>query len=129
MDQFETPLGNLKVDIETTAELARSGMFNYVKRESEENEHSLEMQLPYIKKVFQGHDVSIVPIIVGDLSKESERAYGKLLAPYLTDPKTLFIISSDFCHWGERFNYTPQTTPDKSDTVKYLDEGGMKEIA
>ena len=36
----------------------------------------------------------------------SEAAYGELLAPYLDDPSNLFIISSDFCHWGMRFNYT-----------------------
>lgn len=36
----------------------------------------------------------------------SEAAYGALLAPYLDDPSNLFVISSDFCHWGMRFNYT-----------------------
>lgn len=32
--------------------------------------------------------------------------YGKIFAPYLADPQTLFVISSDFCHWGQRFRYT-----------------------
>ncbi len=32
--------------------------------------------------------------------------YGEILAPYLADPTSVFIISSDFCHWGTRFNYT-----------------------
>jgi hypothetical protein len=36
----------------------------------------------------------------------SEAKYGQLLAPYLADPSNLFIISSDFCHWGSRFKYT-----------------------
>jgi len=36
----------------------------------------------------------------------SEARYGKLLAPYLADPSNLFIISSDFCHWGSRFRFT-----------------------
>jgi hypothetical protein len=36
----------------------------------------------------------------------SEARYGALLAPYLSDPANLFIISSDFCHWGSRFRYT-----------------------
>lgn len=35
-----------------------------------------------------------------------EARYGKILGPYLDDPSNLFIISSDFCHWGSRFNYT-----------------------
>ena len=29
-----------------------------------------------------------------------------MLAPYLADPSNLFIVSSDFCHWGARFNFT-----------------------
>jgi hypothetical protein len=36
----------------------------------------------------------------------SEARYGALLSPYLSDPSNLFIISSDFCHWGSRFRYT-----------------------
>lgn len=45
-------------------------------------------------------DFSIVPILVGALSKNKEHEYGKLLSKYLADPSNLFVISSDFCHWG-----------------------------
>jgi predicted class III extradiol MEMO1 family dioxygenase len=31
--------------------------------------------------------------------------YGKIFAPYFDDPETLFIFSSDFCHWGTRFKF------------------------
>lgn len=48
----------------------------------------------------------IVPIMVGSLTVEREAAYGQLLAPYLADPNNLFVVSSDFCHWGQRFRYT-----------------------
>lgn len=37
---------------------------------------------------------------------DQEALYGQLLMPYLLDPNNLFVISSDFCHWGQRFNYT-----------------------
>ena len=36
----------------------------------------------------------------------SEAVYGQALAPYLDDPGNVFVISSDFCHWGARFNFT-----------------------
>lgn len=49
---------------------------------------------------------TIVPIMVGSLSVDSEALYGEILAPYLADPQNLFVISSDFCHWGQRFRYT-----------------------
>ena len=48
----------------------------------------------------------LVPILVGSTSATTERTYGQILAPYLADPSSAFIISSDFCHWGTRFNYT-----------------------
>lgn len=48
----------------------------------------------------------IVPILVGSLSAEREACYGRVLASYLADPQNLFVISSDFCHWGQRFRYT-----------------------
>lgn len=40
------------------------------------------------------------------MSPEQEKLYGDILAPYLNDPQNLFVISSDFCHWGSRFRYT-----------------------
>lgn len=70
----------------------------------DEEEHSIEMHLPYVAKVMEsrrGH-YTIVPILVGALSEEKEILYGKLLSKYLADPENLFVISSDFCHWGER---------------------------
>lgn len=80
---------------------------------TDEDEHSLEMHLPYIYKClslsFPSGPASfppLTPILVGSTSPEKERLYGKLLAPYLADPENVFIISSDFCHWGSRFSYT-----------------------
>ena len=49
---------------------------------------------------------TVVPILVGSLSPEKEAKYGRIFAKYLADPTNLFIISSDFCHWGQRFRYT-----------------------
>jgi AmmeMemoRadiSam system protein B len=45
-------------------------------------------------------DIQIVPIVVGDITKEQELEYGRILAPYLAEEGTVFIASSDFCHWS-----------------------------
>jgi AmmeMemoRadiSam system protein B len=63
------------------------------------------MHLPYIVKTL-GKNVKIVPILTGPVNEETADKYGKIFAPYFDDPKNLFIFSSDFCHWGERFQYT-----------------------
>ncbi|GAA5898163.1 Mho1p [Sporobolomyces salmoneus] len=114
---YSTPLGELPLDRETISELSKTGKFEWMDRETDEDEHSLEMHLPYIRKVFEGRDIKIVPILVGSISTSKEKSFGSLLAPYLSDPETLFVISSDFCHWGTRFRYThfhPPTTDDLS---------------
>lgn len=49
---------------------------------------------------------TIVPILVGSISPDVEATYGEILAPYLADSQNLFVVSSDFCHWGKRFSYT-----------------------
>ena len=47
--------------------------------------------------------IKLVPIMVGSTNAEKEAYYGKLLGKYLDDENTIFIISSDFCHWGKRW--------------------------
>ena len=69
------------------------------------------MHLPYIYKMLSNTFPSpdsyppLVPILVGHTTSSREREYSALLAPYLADPTSIFIISSDFCHWGDNFNY------------------------
>lgn len=74
-------------------------------RKTDEAEHSLEMHIPYIKLVFGDHPFKLVPIMVGNLSQKSEQEFGEKLAPYLDNDDNLFVISSDFCHWGSNFDY------------------------
>ncbi|GAA5953884.1 hypothetical protein JCM8115_004186 [Rhodotorula mucilaginosa] len=112
---YETPIGQLPLDLETINELRETGKFQGMDLSTDEDEHSIEMHLPYIRKVFEGRNIKIVPILVGSISTSSEKTFGALLAPYLADPHTLFVISSDFCHWGTRFRYTHYHPPDSDD--------------
>lgn len=94
--------------------LRETGAFSDIPESSDEDEHSLEMHLPYIwKRLEQTHGKGksedfppIVPILVGDNSGAREKEFGTLLGPYFRDPENAFVVSSDFCHWGTRFSYT-----------------------
>jgi AmmeMemoRadiSam system protein B len=111
-DFYETPLGNLKLDSSTIAELHKTGKFDKMSKSTDEDEHSLEMHLPYIykaiSKAFDSTDQypSLVPILVGSTNAAREASYGEVLKPYIQDPDNVFVVSSDFCHWGSRFSYT-----------------------
>ena len=102
---YMTPLGGLAIDQEVYTALRGTGQFDYMQLKVDEREHSLEMHLPYIAHIMGDQKYTLVPIMVGALSEEAEARYGELLAPYLADPANLFVISSDFCHWGERFGF------------------------
>ncbi|KAG9001069.1 hypothetical protein FRB94_007131 [Tulasnella sp. JGI-2019a] len=103
---YQTPIGDLPLDRQTTDEIHGTGEFTQMRLESDEDEHSIEMHLPYVRKVFEGQDIQIVPILVGSLTPANEKRYGAILAPYLARDDTFTVISSDFCHWGSRFSYT-----------------------
>ncbi|KAI4374576.1 hypothetical protein MLD38_012557 [Melastoma candidum] len=103
---YRTPVGDLPLDLEVIEELKATGKFEQMDLRIDEAEHSMEMHLPYLAKVFEGYQVKVVPIMVGAVNPENEAMYGNLLAKYVDDPQNFFSVSSDFCHWGSRFNYT-----------------------
>ena len=127
---YETPLDSspLPLDHETiyhhssltpTTSQNRNIKFDRMSSEVDEAEHSCEMQLPYLHRLLQlqhpGDPTSsyppLIPIMIGSTNSPTEVALGSILAPYIADPTNVFIISSDFCHWGCRFNYTYSTPP------------------
>lgn len=103
---YKTPIGDLPIDLEVNEELKATGKFELMDLRVDEAEHSMEMHLPYLAKVFEGYPVKVVPILVGALDMDNEAKYGQLLAKYVDDPSNFFSVSSDFCHWGSRFSYT-----------------------
>ena len=40
--------------------------------------------------------------MVGSLDPITQDYYSNILVKYFDDPNTIFVISSDFCHWGKR---------------------------
>jgi len=110
---YRTPLGDLPLDVATLAELRRTGEFSELPMEVDEREHSLELQLPFLAELLlngpmrgTGPPAMLVPMLVGQVGRRDEETYGRLLAPYLEAEGTLFVVSSDFCHWGAQFGYT-----------------------
>ncbi|KAJ7552957.1 hypothetical protein O6H91_06G078300 [Diphasiastrum complanatum] len=127
---YKTPLGDLPIDTEVYEELRATKKFEDMDLDVDEAEHSMEMHLPYLARIFKGWPVKIVPILVGALTSESEAVYGRLLAKYLDDSSNFFSVSSDFCHWGSRFNYTYHEKKRGAiyKSIEALDQSGMSII-
>ena len=96
-DYYATPLGNVKVDRETALKLTEDSVFTY-HPEAHDNEHCLEVQLPFLQRLFTESAPSIVPIIISTNDFQKLMKMSELLKPYLNDDN-LFIISSDFSHY------------------------------
>lgn len=133
---LETPLGDLRVDREVVDGLLEnaqdSGGARFVKMgfDMDEAEHSIEMHLPFIKYVFRDADVKVVPIVVGSLSEEKEKQFGRVLSSWIGDGETFWVVSSDFCHWGWRFRYTRLDRRSEYiwQSIERLDREGMSII-
>ena len=106
-EKFETPFGDVKVDTDTINKLlANNELFFTISQSIDVKEHSIEMEMPFLKYIFGKNDFSIVPIMIGHNDLETNTAIGKALYDLYEDPKTLVVISSDFCHWGQNFGFT-----------------------
>lgn len=124
---YETPLGNIPVDTETIDELNQTGFFKTMSKSIDEDEHSFEMHLPLLYKVTQG-TIPIIPILVGSTTMSIEKELAKILAPYFQDKSNAFVISTDFCHWGSRFDYMSYTDSHDANKITDLNYGKLGKV-
>lgn len=100
---YSTPLGNLEIDVDICRELAEQTGMGYMSPSVDDDEHSIEMHLPYVYKMLSLTGITpmpkIVPILVGAINAKQEREWGEKLRPYVLDNQNAFVVSSDFCHW------------------------------
>lgn len=116
-DSLVTPLGNLQIDKTIREELLQTGVFDTIPSEVDEEEHSIEMHLSFLYKAMEGRShFTVIPIMVDSLDPGQLCSTSDLLAKYIDEGGNLFIISSDFCHWGKRFGYRPY---DASKVITY----------
>ena len=70
--------------------------------------------------------------MVGQVPAEGYPAYAKSLAHHFADERTLFVISSNFCHWGKRFQFTHKYNNFEEveifKSIEQLDRAGIRQI-
>lgn len=94
---YETPLGEVKVNTALCNELIKSSNIFSFYPDAHKTEHSIEVQLPLLQ-VHLKNDFQIVPIVVGASDAKTSKDVADALKPYWNDDN-IFIVSSDFSHY------------------------------
>ena len=103
---WETPLGKIKTDNSFGERLSHLAHLP-IDEVAHQNEHSIEVQLPFLQFINKNQDFKILPIIVGpDIKIEETISSIKTLLDK-TKKTAIFISSSDFTHYGINYDYLP----------------------
>jgi len=95
-EYFATPLGMVRVDQQAMDAILGLPQVR-VLDEAHREEHSLEVQLPFLQTVL-GRDFGLIPLVVGDAEADEVAQVIELL---WGGPETLFLISSDLSHYHD----------------------------
>lgn len=117
---FVTPLGPVALDQEAIQRLANSSLIDTrslhydprsERRPTHEREFAIEVVLPFLQERIG--QFLLVPILVGnlvdldaDFREDRLAVVAESLGKILND-RTLLVVSTDFTHYGARYDYTP----------------------
>ncbi len=123
---FETPLGRIEVAEDLAAALLAADPVVLDRPELHRDEHSLEMQLPFLQHLVS--DLRILPLLMGSQSREEVDALAGALARALEGQEAVLVASSDLSH------YQPAPVANRLDALvvgdveRFDDEGLMKRL-
>jgi len=93
--RWQTPLGSIDLDQDGAEQLQQlTGLQPMAAAHAEE--HSLEVQVPFIQIVFP--KAQLLPLVVGDASPSK---VAEVIKPYWDDEETLIAISTDLSHFHD----------------------------
>ncbi len=119
-DEWQTPFGSVLNSNDKIANLKED-------KKAHAFEHSIEVQLPFLQFVSKDNlkKLRILPVTVSEIDYEYCREIAKEF------PKdAIYIISSDFTHYGPLYNYSSSEKIEKIDTeaIKLIREFKTKEF-
>jgi AmmeMemoRadiSam system protein B/AmmeMemoRadiSam system protein A len=96
-DSISTPLGRVAVDRGLVRALVSADPWITVVPGIDDEEHSVEVQLPFIQTVLPG--VPVVMMLVGDVPHEQARRIARATASACVGRRVLLVASSDMSHF------------------------------
>ena len=118
-----TSLGDINVDTEAIEKIPQDRLFPRTDQPHAQ-EHAMEVELPLAQVIFPG--VPVVPLICGQIDSKAAVILACGLMP-LWGKDSLWVISSDFTHYGDSFGYVP-FSDDVPRKLRELDLGAVEKI-
>ena len=119
MTHFSTPLGLVKIDRDAVQSLLSLPQVQVIEQAHRE-EHSLEVQLPFLQSVL-GDTFSLVPLVVGEADGKS---VAEVIEALWGGPETLILISSDLSHYHD-YATAQRLDSATSRAIEQLDAGAI----
>jgi len=125
IERYATPLGETAVDREATGQLLASGAYQSM-REDALCDHSVEIQLPFLRKAVP--EARVVPVYVSALDEAARSRAARALTEIM-GPGAVAVASSDFTHYGDAFRYKPFPQNDQTPArLRALDDGFIEAL-
>jgi AmmeMemoRadiSam system protein B/AmmeMemoRadiSam system protein A len=94
---YETPLGVLPIEKDLCQKLKSESNLIESLPQAHSQEHSLEVQLPFLQEVLG--KFNLVPMVLGSQDYRSSEAVGKAIARAVKGKKVLLVASTDLSHY------------------------------
>lgn len=117
-DRFATPLGEVAIDRAAVAKAERLDGVEVLDA-AHAQEHSLEVQLPFLQVVIG--DFELVPFAVGDATPGE---VAEVLEALWGGPETLIIVSSDLSHYHD-YETAQRMDAETTRAIEALDPEGL----
>lgn len=96
---FDTPFGVVPIDAECASALLRASPIIREHAPAHSREHSVEMQLPFLRHVAPG--TAIVPLVMGRQTADNARMLADALSRVLDGRRALLVASTDLSHYHD----------------------------
>ncbi|RAP27962.1 AmmeMemoRadiSam system protein B [Candidatus Marinamargulisbacteria bacterium SCGC AG-343-D04] len=96
-DSYETPLGAVEIDQDCVLALTRESEMFSNDSQAYSNEHSIEVELPFLKSCFPS--LPIVPIVIGRYSPSILHDLATAIIRHCKREETLLVVSTDLSHF------------------------------
>jgi AmmeMemoRadiSam system protein B/AmmeMemoRadiSam system protein A len=121
---YKTPLGLVPIDTALADQFKSASSNIYYRPEAHSNEHSVEVELPFLQRVLGSF--KLVPVVFGNVSLQDVKDCSDVLTEMLGTRSRLLVISADLSHY-HTYERARELDLAAVDAIKRLDAQDLAE--